>query len=82
MPRGSITLGEIGSRFGMLEVQCGRCDRRGRLRTDKLIEQHGPDMSLPDLRDHLAGDCEHKDAWARKDRCQVFYPQLREMRGS
>jgi hypothetical protein len=38
-------------------------------------------MPLPDLRHHLAGDCEHKDAWARKDQCKVFYPQLREIRG-
>ncbi len=38
------------------------------------------DMSLPDLRNILAGDCEHKAAMKRKDQCQVFYPQLREMK--
>ena len=81
VPNGSITLEEMGNRFRMLEVRCGKCARIGRLRIDKLIEQHGPDMTLPDLRDHLAGECEHRKATRRNDRCQVFYPQLREMRG-
>ena len=82
MPGGSVTLGDISRQFRMLEVRCGRCARSGRLNIDKLIEQYGPDMQLPDLRRHLAGDCEHKNARTRKDRCKVFYPQLREMRGS
>ncbi len=50
------------------------------MRIDKLIDEHGRDMSLPDLRNILAGDCEHKTATRRKDQCQVFYPQLREMK--
>ncbi len=61
----------------MLEVRCGNCTRRGRLRINKLIDEYGRDMSLPDLRTILAGDCEHKTA---ADRCQVFYPQLRELK--
>ncbi len=64
----------------MLEVRCGNCTRRGRLRIDKLIDEYGRDMSLPDLRKVLAGDCEHKTAARRKDQCQVFYPQLRELK--
>ncbi len=56
------------------------CTRRGRLRIDKLIDEYGRDMSLPDLRNILAGDCEHKTATRRKDQCQVFYPQLRELK--
>jgi hypothetical protein len=35
----------------MLEVACRRCERRGRLRVTKLIEQHGADMELPGARD-------------------------------
>ncbi len=79
--KGSLTLDDIEKRFRMLEVRCGRCPRSGRLKIDKLIDEHGQDMSLPDLRKVLAGDCEHRNAVRRKDRCQVFYPQLREMRG-
>ncbi len=50
------------------------------MRIDKLIDKHGRDMSLPDLRTILAGGCEHKTAARRKDQCQVFYPQLRELK--
>ena len=63
----------------MREVRCGNCTRHGRLRVDKLNDEYGRDMSLPDLRTILVGDCEHKTAARRKDQCQVFYPQLREL---
>ncbi len=77
---GSLSLDDVSKRFQMLEVRCGHRTRRGRLRIDKLIDEHGRDMSLPDLRAVLVGDCEHKTAARRKDQCQVFYPQLRELK--
>ncbi len=80
MVTGSLSLDDFSKRFQMLDVRCGKCTRSGRLRIDKLIDEHGRDMSLPDLRKHLIGDCEHKAAVRRKDRCQVFYPQLRELK--
>ncbi len=73
---GSLSLDDVNRRFRMLEVRCGNCTRHGRLRIDKLIDEYGREMSLPDLRTILAGDCEHKMAARRKDQCQVFYPQL------
>ncbi len=79
-PYPKLSLDDVGRRFDMLEVRCGNCTRRGRLRIDKLIDEHGRDMSLPDLRTILAGGCEHKSAAGLADQCQVFYPQLREMR--
>jgi hypothetical protein len=48
----------------MLEVAWRRCDRRGKLRLARLIAEHGADISLPELRTILAGDCPH----ARSDR--------------
>ena len=77
---GSLTLDDVNRHFPMLEVRCGNCTRRGKLRIDTLIEEHGRDMSLPDLRTILAGDCDNKNAARRADRCQVFYPQLRELK--
>ncbi len=76
---GSLSLDDISKRFNMLEVRCGNCTRNGRLRIDKLIDEYGRDMLLPDLRKFLADDCEHKTATRRKDQCHV-YPQLRELR--
>ncbi len=77
---GSLSLDDVSRRFRMLEVRCGNCTRHGRLRIDKLIDEYGREMSLPDLRAVLAGDCEHKSVARRKDQCQVFYPQLRELK--
>ena len=77
---GSLSLDDVGRRFRMLEMRCGHCPRIGRLRIDKLIDEHGREMTLPDLRTILAGDCEHMTAARRKDQCQVYYPQLRELK--
>ena len=38
----------LARRVDRLEVHCQRCDRYGRLRLGKLIEEHGADMDLPD----------------------------------
>lgn len=42
MSRNVILLSEVAAHLEMLEVRCGRCDRRGRLRLDRLVAQHGP----------------------------------------
>ena len=41
---GVVFLGEIAARLPMLEIACNRCDRRGRLRTDRLLAVHGPNI--------------------------------------
>ncbi len=64
---GSLSLDDVSKRFQMLEVRCGHCARSGRLRIDKLIDEHGRDMSLPDLRTILVGGCEHMTAARRAD---------------
>src|SRR5689334_10762703 len=76
MRRGSITLGDAAGRFTLLEIACCRCERSGRLRIDRLIEQHGTDMGLSSLCDVLAGDCPKREAVAVGTRCSVYYPQL------
>ena len=36
--RGSITLGEVKGKLTMLEVACHRCDRKGRVNVQRLID--------------------------------------------
>ena len=74
--RGSITLGELVGKFDMLDVACKRCDRHGRLRLDRLIDEHGAETGLPDLWIALAGDCPRANSTAMHDRCAIHYPQL------
>jgi hypothetical protein len=72
----AITLGGAAAKFAMLEIACRRCERRGWLRVDRLIEQHGADMGLPELGDVLRGDCPQREAAAASERCSLYYPQL------
>ena len=47
MPAGFLTLADIAGRVATLEVACNRCDRRGRLRIDSLVTEHGPALPIP-----------------------------------
>ena len=45
MPKdGAILLGDLVGRIDHLEIRCKRCDRYGRVRLAKLIEEHGAAM--------------------------------------
>jgi hypothetical protein len=44
---GSLKLGALVGRLTTLEVACARCERRGRLRLDKLIAEHGRRSRCP-----------------------------------
>jgi transcriptional regulator with XRE-family HTH domain len=67
------------SRGDPLEVRCQRCDRHGRVRLTKLIEEHGDDLGLPELAAVLANRCPKADAIDLADRCFVYFPQLSKL---
>ncbi len=72
----AVTLGDLaGKQIALLEIACRRCERRGRLQIDRLIEQHG-DMRLPELLVILPGDCPKRETVSISERCGVYYPQL------
>jgi hypothetical protein len=47
----------VDSTRPIIEESTRPCERRGRLRVSRLIEQYGADMRLPELRYLLAADC-------------------------
>ena len=71
----SITLIDIAKTIDMLDVHCTRCERKGRRSVERLIDQHGGNTKLPDLRRHLVGDCDKVNGmdfeW-----CDILLPQL------
>jgi hypothetical protein len=75
-PPSDIKLGQVAARLAMLEVACNRCDRRGRLRTDRLLAEHGAGLSMPKLRLIIAADCPRMQADKMHDVCGVHFPQL------
>jgi hypothetical protein len=54
----------------MVEIECAKCGRHGRLRTARLIEEHGPDIKLPDLLGVIA-QCPRWDSMS--DPCEAHY---------
>jgi hypothetical protein len=76
MAGGSILLGDVAARTEEIEVSCRACPRHGRLRTDRLLDEHGPAMGMPELLRILAGDCPGLGASAVYERCDVHCPTL------
>jgi len=77
MAGGVITLGEMRAKgMTMLEVACNRCERRGRLRIERLTAEHG--SGVLDLCAIVAADCprmKNRSA-SMYDRCGVHFPEL------
>ena len=73
--KGSLTLGELGGTFHLLEIRCTKCDRYGRERLARLIERYGREARLPNVRHQLSADCQHHEA-AINERCDVYFPEL------
>jgi hypothetical protein len=73
---GSILLGEVAGRLPALEIACNRCDRKGRLAVDRLLAQHGQDMTIPALLAILSADCPKRQAQEKHDVCGAHMPQL------
>jgi hypothetical protein len=76
MAGGSILLGAVAARTATIEIACRACPRQGRLRTDRLLLDHGPAMPMPGLLRILAGDCPGLSAAAIYQRCDVHCPTL------
>ena len=77
MPSGITTLCHMAAQFPeTIIVSCNRCDRRGRLRTRRLLAEHGPDLPGPELRRILAADCPKMIAGKLHDVCGIHFPGL------
>src|SRR5262249_41025137 len=64
------SLGETARRRTTLELACLHCGRQGQYRTDQLLHQFGPDITLQHLRGRLAG-CPFRGI--RFQPCQIDY---------
>ena len=65
--------------FDVVNVSCGKCDRRGRYKKQTLIERFGGAIAVPDLRWKIAADCPKAiDRQLGTDTCGIVYPDLLE----
>lgn len=78
--RSVVLLGEVADQLPVLEVACTRCERCGRLYTDRLIAQHSARMPLPTLLRILSADCPRRVAGLVHDPCGAHFPGLARVR--
>ena len=71
-----ITLGEVAAKSKRVEIACRRCDRRGALRTDRLVAEYGGGIPVPAMLRLLAADCPRMRADKMHDVCGVHMPGL------
>ena len=66
--RGAWILGEWP--LPLVRIKCEKCQRVGQYHTAKLIEKHGADMNMPELR-HVLAQCSRR--YTMNDPCQVVF---------
>ena len=76
MGRGVVTLGEVAAKAGRVEIACRRCDRRGVLRTDRLVAEYGDGIPIPAMLRLIAADCPRMRVDKMHDVCGVHMPVL------
>ena len=76
MPEGELTLGQVADRIVMLDIICDHCGRRGCLSTARLVANHGRWMTMPELLDILARDCDRRKSGSLYQTCGAHFPQL------
>jgi hypothetical protein len=76
MPGHVILLGQVAGRTEFLVIACRACPRRGRLRTARLLHEHGPEAPMPAVMRAIVGDCPRLNARDVYGRCDAHCPEL------
>jgi hypothetical protein len=71
-----LTLADLIGRADMLELRCGRCERRGRLSVARLAREHPPETSLASIMRAQIGDCPKLTERRIEARCDPYSPTL------
>jgi hypothetical protein len=77
MPRdGSLTPADLVGKLDVLRVACSKCDRAGRYRVARLVEELGADAKLTDWLSKITADCRRKRRNNFGDQCAALCPDL------
>jgi hypothetical protein len=76
MTKDYIVLADIIGRVDMLELWCGRCERRGRLSVARLAQEYPPETPLLMIMRAQIGDCPKQAAQRIEERCDPYSPTL------
>ena len=62
--------------FEVVKFSCGKSLLNGRYKKTALIEKNTADIPLPDLRSHIAHDCQRTTKMGRTDPYSVLYLEV------
>jgi hypothetical protein len=54
---GAILVGEVAQHLATIQISCNFCPRPGKASVSRLMQEHGPGMSIPDLLRLLSHNC-------------------------
>ncbi len=78
---GYYILSDIIGHADMLELACGRCERRGKLSVARLAADYAPDTQLHTIMRAQIGDCPQRAARQERERCDPYSPTLSRLFG-
>jgi hypothetical protein len=72
MAKNVLLLSDLIGRAHMLDLACGRCERRGRLCVARLSREYAPETPLATLRQAQIGDCPNRNSQQEQEqeRCE------------
>jgi hypothetical protein len=76
MARDYLAFGDIEGKLDMLDVECTKCERKGRYSVAKLIARYGREGNMQTWRASLSADCPKRNAFAIHERCDIICPDL------
>ena len=77
MPRdGAIIFSDLVGKLEVLRVTCAKCERAGRYRLDRLIQDRGRDAKLIDWLDEITAEYPRNVAHNMNDPCGAKCPDL------
>jgi hypothetical protein len=78
-PDDAIIFGDLIGRLDVLYVHCPKCNRAGRYRLERLIDERGTNAKVIDWLDEITADCPKKLARNWSDQCGARCPDLAEV---
>jgi hypothetical protein len=74
-----ITLGDLAGKTLLLDVECKRCHRRGKINMEARLALHGPDCPLRRIVEPMNSSCPRYLRGPVYQRCDVRFPGLAEL---
>ncbi len=77
--QGAILLGEVAQHLASIHISCNFCPRHGKASVGRLMQEHGPDMPVPELLRLFSHDCPRRLAARISEPYGVHLPELADI---